>query len=939
MKNKFYIAILIASFAVCGTVVFRPRVADRVLGLVGLHDETSSPYVAPELDGLATAPPMGNTGNEAFPFHDNAADGFAVAGQRQTAPSPFGEPPVTEPLAPFGDAAPHTPDFSGYATTVQNTSPRPAANEIEMRFGGQNDQRTIADNNPTGSSGSQNGSPGSLAIQFASPQSMPTTATAPTAPVIPVSGTSDFSPSHQSSQQPNHVTDNNPIGFANYAAPMQSANNPVVASPEIAGPPAVQQASGMSFSGNAPVSGASFVMPDPQSGNGFGDYRATVREDDGFATAGNSGSVPIAQATLPDRMVPPANVPAQNLPAVIAQPVMIPGQPTPENAVIPVQGMAMPPATAAQPAMQQQVPQFQAPAFVTPQFATPMQETPLYIPPQGGTTQPYVQGTPQNTMPGMTPNPAQTPTNVPGTAMSQPMPVPPTNSGIVPQTTPQTPSEGQSQGQQPVAIASATRHSLPINDPRAQYEPEIITQIETVFATEMLARVGAKNVIMTCDVLAEVRETLDNYWTLEYKNAVEKMGQAPTSQDERNFKADGMQTLFEQTLDSWVELQMLYLDMTLSVPAEAVEETRKAQAKDFDLTILPKMMEQYGVTNRYELNEELQKYGTTLERHKENSLLKQLAGAWFFQIAKPQKSMLTYDDMMSYYERHKEEKYKHLGQVKWEELAVFFSQTANEQEAYAKIAELGNRVMKGESFAEVAKQGSHGLSAYRGGERDTTVGSLKTKTLEQAVFALPVGQMSTIIREDTGGGNAGYYIVRVLERKDTYYTPFDKVQGEIQKTIDGERMKKEEQRVLAELHKKYPVIKTPNLRQIIVMASEAERNMSLDDSPQRHAKRMAKAGRLEAGKKGGNERPKQAVADGRNAAPGATQANTGQPGAATTAASPSVQEVTRVATATNRGETQGGPTTPTWEPDFSSTATKDEPAKKKSFLQSLNPFK
>jgi parvulin-like peptidyl-prolyl isomerase len=410
---------------------------------------------------------------------------------------------------------------------------------------------------------------------------------------------------------------------------------------------------------------------------------------------------------------------------------------------------------------------------------------------------------------------------------------------------------------------------------------------------------------------------------MQYRKFYEDYGQKPAVQDERNYKADAMLMLFEETLNSWIVLHTMYLDMTLSVPPEQMDEFKKSLAKDFDSRVLPKVMEQFGVTNRYELNEELRKFGTTLERKKENFLLQNLAEGWFHQRVKPPNQVLNYDDMVSYYEQHKDEKYKVLGTVKWEELAALFPENASEEDAYAKIAALGNRVVQGEPFAEVARQGSQGLSAYRGGERETTVGSLRTPNLEKAVFSLPVGSMSTIIREDMGGINAGYYIVRVLERKDTHYIPFDRVQGEIEKVINGERMKREQERMLAEICNRYPVVKTNNLQQIIHIASEAERNLPVVDTPEYHTQLIAKAERLAPTKKNSANRHTQ---------PSSLQQEPQH-------IQQQNQEAPRVAWGTNRSDTQNTALPPSWEPNLEPTSRNDDPPKKKTLWQSLNPFR
>ena len=869
VKNQFYLFILIASFAVCGVVMFRPQTVDRVLGLLGLQDRTATTYIASEWDGLsanttpnddvqpvANVPIFGNIpANDTASFGDET-DGFAVAsaGASSIPPVPLFGGMSVEPFHQYGNQYGNTTLDEGVAVSGANSNansnsyngaepdfssfsaPPPVTNEMTIQLGGP-------------------------AIPSPNPHTTPPAG-------YDFNGVAGF-------QQPpaNQVVSDNAAGFANFTPLTQSA---------------ILQ-NGMSFNGNTPMANASVVMPDPHYDSGFGDYL-----------------IPMAASELDARIIPPPPSPAGSSPipqggttnpqtAGIAQPVMSPEQySSSENAVVPVQGVM--PQTAAVP--QFQTPQFETPQSIPPQSGPTMRETPLYVPPQG------------NSGPVSTSQPTPQP-------MTQPQPIAQPHPAQLPQ-------------QESVVIASATRHDLPVADMRVQYEQEVITEIETVFATEMLARVGSRHVIMTCDILAEVRERLGNSWAVQYRKAYEEYGYKPSVMEERNFMADGMQVIFEETLDSWILLLMLYVDMTLN-QGDRTDEIKVLASKGFDMEIIPKMIEQYGVTNRYDLNEEFRRYGTTLDCKKENFIQQQLASEWVNEITKPQKSMPTFDDKIGYYELHKDEKYKNPGHVKWEELAVFFTECTSEEEARARIAELGNRVMQGEPFAEVAKQGSHGVSAYRGGERETIVDSLKTKSLEKAIFSLPIGKMSTIIQEDTGGNNAGFYIVRVLERQDTHYTPFDKVQDEIQKTIINERIAKEQQRVFAEIRKKYPVSKTNNLQAIIRMASEAERNRQIEDTSERHARLIARAERLEPAKKGNGDRQRGQTAI----------TETSSPIAPTSLPS---QEAIRIAAMTDGSRTQNTVSMSARETDAGVPSRRVdsqnvEPLKKKTFLQSINPFK
>jgi len=161
---------------------------------------------------------------------------------------------------------------------------------------------------------------------------------------------------------------------------------------------------------------------------------------------------------------------------------------------------------------------------------------------------------------------------------------------------------------------------------------------------------------------------------------------------------------------------------------------------------------------------------------------------------------VTHEQMAACYREHPAE-FDHAGRARWQQLTIHFSQSPDKAEAYRAIAELGNQVLGGKDFGEVAQAGSHGTAARNGGQREwTNQGSLASPALDQALFSLPVGQLSPILEDDQG-----FHIVRVLERQDAFRTPFHEAQVAIRKKIREEREKKQQETYLAKLREKTPV--------------------------------------------------------------------------------------------------------------------------------------
>jgi hypothetical protein len=148
---------------------------------------------------------------------------------------------------------------------------------------------------------------------------------------------------------------------------------------------------------------------------------------------------------------------------------------------------------------------------------------------------------------------------------------------------------------------------------------------------------------------------------------------------------------------------------------------------------------------------------------------------------------IDFDSTLVYYHDHKAD-FEYPAQARWEQLSAPFAGYSTKEEAFRAIADMGNRVLSGRPFAEVAKQLSKEPTADKGGYRDwTTKGALVSKVLDEAIFSpmLPVGRMSTII-EDADG----YHIVRLIERRDAGIMSFLDAQKGIKAKLTEERSKK-----------------------------------------------------------------------------------------------------------------------------------------------------
>lgn len=255
--------------------------------------------------------------------------------------------------------------------------------------------------------------------------------------------------------------------------------------------------------------------------------------------------------------------------------------------------------------------------------------------------------------------------------------------------------------------------------------------------------------------------------------------------------------LAKQRLTQLIEMKLLYLDATRNVPKENIPLIEEQLNDQFYEDELPNMMKAVKTDSPQQFDEYLRLHGDSIERAKRRFREEVLARQWLGREAGNNDEEITHDQMLDYYHQN-EEQYKFKARARWEQLQVRFSSVSDRQEARRKIAWMGNQVIDGVTFAEVAKAHSDGATASQGGQRDwTNEGSLVSKELDRAIFTLPVGSLSPIIEEPSG-----LTIVRVVERQNAGKTSFLDAQTEIKKQIRKERENDTRSEFLDELQAK-----------------------------------------------------------------------------------------------------------------------------------------
>lgn len=319
--------------------------------------------------------------------------------------------------------------------------------------------------------------------------------------------------------------------------------------------------------------------------------------------------------------------------------------------------------------------------------------------------------------------------------------------------------------------------------------------------TEMVARVGTEVVLM-CDILPQMRRMAHQVFRENLKQATEEQRQQISPEEKEHFLNTWIEVNYPAFLRKQVEDALVYNDFKMSKGREERNMIEKKMGEEFDLQDVSGMMKEFGVSDIVELKTYLKdELGSSLDRERLLTVRSRIAQQWAMANIQHAEGECTHDEMMEYYTANRKE-FETKARCRWKEMVVLFSSHQNEKEAWDKIVWMGNKVVGGVSFEEIAKNNSDGFTAIKGGLWDwTSKGSLTSEDVEKAIFTLPVGKLSPILKSDKG-----LHIVQVVEREDDKVTPFVEAQVVIRQKIQIQRRNRHADEYFEELRRRYPAI-------------------------------------------------------------------------------------------------------------------------------------
>lgn len=250
--------------------------------------------------------------------------------------------------------------------------------------------------------------------------------------------------------------------------------------------------------------------------------------------------------------------------------------------------------------------------------------------------------------------------------------------------------------------------------------------------------------------------------------------------------------ILKRDLPTHVENLMLVNALKSTLSPEQLEMLSTQLDKAFEGEI-ERMAEQLNVSSALEVDRKLQEEGLSLAERREDFSNQTMAVEYLRAKSKLSDSVER-TELIAAYHRDLAD-YAIPARVHWEQISISFAEVGGREDALELLKTVIKSLKSGTSFAEVAKVHSNGPTAAEGGDRGwIEQHSLANEEIETALFQLPRGSISQVFEEDDS-----FEIVRVVDRQQAGYTPFEDVQNDIEQQILGERRKVAFQAVLDEL--------------------------------------------------------------------------------------------------------------------------------------------
>ncbi|QDT29422.1 Foldase protein PrsA 2 precursor [Gimesia panareensis] len=254
--------------------------------------------------------------------------------------------------------------------------------------------------------------------------------------------------------------------------------------------------------------------------------------------------------------------------------------------------------------------------------------------------------------------------------------------------------------------------------------------------------------------------------------------------------------LVKRDLKGHVERLLLLHEMKTTLKKEQLDMLNQHLETAFEDQRIPELQKQMGVNSPQELEDKLNEQGRSLIFEKEQ-FMKQQSAIQFMAVRAKAKDSFSREEVLARYRSHIKD-YEVPAKVQWQRIRITYSKHGGKDKAIAVLDEVIHKLQSGADFGEIAKQYSDGTRADKNGSWGwTRSGSLAEPEVEEALFSLPIGEVSQVFETDTS-----FQIVKVNGRKQAGHIPFADVQGKLEQKMISESRMKSTTKLLDELYAK-----------------------------------------------------------------------------------------------------------------------------------------
>ena len=250
-----------------------------------------------------------------------------------------------------------------------------------------------------------------------------------------------------------------------------------------------------------------------------------------------------------------------------------------------------------------------------------------------------------------------------------------------------------------------------------------------------------------------------------------------------------------QVRDDLIDEKLLYQEAQKEVDEESEKEVEATLNSEIDKLVK-------GIGTLLQLEKLLKTRGTNIREFKKRKR-KQIQIKHFLEKKIGAASRPSPREIQDYYREHVKD-YSREKEVQWRQIMIRFDKFKTKEEARCRAEECLERIKKGEDFASVAKECSHGIFAANGGlwrffvKRGTLAEDIRV--LETEGFKLKEGEISDIIESAKG-----YHILKIEHIKGGNIT-FDEAQDEIRQKIGQEKFDKNRRKLMKKLRKQAHIL-------------------------------------------------------------------------------------------------------------------------------------